>query len=363
MGFTVGSGGSSIIAEGAVTADKIADGAVSPEKLDGTGTPGATTYYRGDGAWETPAGGGEPTQHGRYSNASKGSTNDTVIQFPSAIGTPSTSDFTHNSDYATQGSVFTCVSSGWFHFDVVIMLTAGGKGINLIKNSAVSNNVDEGTKLSAETSAGAGYANALSTIRYIESGEVVYVGIGGGGALSDAGAQNISYNRILITRITGPGATGETGPAGPAGAGAITPSYARYSGVAARGSTNTNVWRFSTVHESSGSDLTYGASATDGDSFTVNTSGVYAIFAGGTTSPGAMYLFVHAGAAINNLNDPTADTTFRALAAIGGGQSAPQTSWVGYVPAGHKIWVSSDVAPYNAAGYEITNTISIARVN
>lgn len=56
MGFTVGAGGSGALADGAVTADKIADGAVSPVKLEGTGTPGATTFYRGDGAWETPDG-------------------------------------------------------------------------------------------------------------------------------------------------------------------------------------------------------------------------------------------------------------------------------------------------------------------
>lgn len=56
MGFTVGAGGSGALADGAVTAEKIADGAVSPEKLEGTGTPNDATFYRGDGAWETPAG-------------------------------------------------------------------------------------------------------------------------------------------------------------------------------------------------------------------------------------------------------------------------------------------------------------------
>lgn len=48
------------ITDSAVTGAKIADTTITPAKLDKTsgGSPGATTYYRGDGAWATPSGGG-----------------------------------------------------------------------------------------------------------------------------------------------------------------------------------------------------------------------------------------------------------------------------------------------------------------
>ena len=46
------------IANNAVVADKIANDAVTNAKIAGTGTRDATTFYRGDGTFATPAGGG-----------------------------------------------------------------------------------------------------------------------------------------------------------------------------------------------------------------------------------------------------------------------------------------------------------------
>lgn len=165
---------------------------------------------------------------------------------------------------------------------------------------------------------------------------------------------------LTQTSGVGPkGDTGATGPAGADGAGAITPSYARYTGVAARGSTNTYNWRFSTMQEESGSDLTYVASSTLGDSFTVNTSGVYAIAVGGYGNV-ACELLLHVGAAIANSVAFSA-TTMRKAGVMPAGTYTEGLNWVGYIPSGHKIWVASGSAPFNSD--PLVNSISIARVN
>ncbi|MDF2385376.1 hypothetical protein JMG10_28180 [Nostoc ellipsosporum NOK] len=43
---------------GTIGSSQIADGAVTTAKIAASGTPSATTFLRGDGSWETPAGGG-----------------------------------------------------------------------------------------------------------------------------------------------------------------------------------------------------------------------------------------------------------------------------------------------------------------
>jgi hypothetical protein len=54
-------------------------------------------------------------------------------------------------------------------------------------------------------------------------------------------------------------------------------SMVRVSGGNGYGSTNTAIFRFTTVNASQGADITYASSATLGDSFTINTAGVYAM--------------------------------------------------------------------------------------
>ena len=41
-----------------IDGSKLADNTIAPGKLQATGTPGTTTYFRGDGSWSTPTGSG-----------------------------------------------------------------------------------------------------------------------------------------------------------------------------------------------------------------------------------------------------------------------------------------------------------------
>lgn len=60
---------------------------------------------------------------------------------------------------------------------------------------------------------------------------------------------------------------------------AALPSMVRLNTTNGYGSTNTMIWRLTNVVVSQGSDITYADSATLGNSFTINTSGVYALHA------------------------------------------------------------------------------------
>ncbi|MBV8047901.1 MAG: hypothetical protein JO171_12140 [Paludibacterium sp.] len=102
------------------------------------------------------------------------------------------------------------------------------------------------------------------------------------------------------------------------------------------GSTNTMIRRFSNVVVNQGSDITYTDSAVNGASFTVNTSGVYAITYSDNFSSGSVIgLSLNANqlsAAIMYIN--AANILNLAATTPGNSQSV---SWVGYVAAGSVV--------------------------
>lgn len=103
------------------------------------------------------------------------------------------------------------------------------------------------------------------------------------------------------------------------------------------GSTNTMIRRFTNTVTNQGSDITYADSATLGGSFTINTSGVYAIsYCDDFSSVGAVGI---------SLNTTTPSTSFFSIAAAEklAGVSNPfgnyptEASWCGYLAAGSVV--------------------------
>ena len=85
------------------------------------------------------------------------------------------------------------------------------------------------------------------------------------------------------------------------GAGGSLSEYSRLTGYTGKGSTNTNIIRFTTEAESGGSDITYTADATNGDYWAISATGMYSVSAtikmsNNNTGP----LYINVAAALSN---------------------------------------------------------------
>lgn len=113
-------------------------------------------------------------------------------------------------------------------------------------------------------------------------------------------------------------------------------SMIRLAGANGYGSTNTLIRRYSSVVSNTGSDITLNQSATLGDSFTINTAGMYAIVATDSFNTSANFGISNtASVATPILNLSTSDR----LGAVGtpGADYVCQATFTGYLPAGAVI--------------------------
>ena len=133
-------------------------------------------------------------------------------------------------------------------------------------------------------------------------------------------------------------------------------SMVRLTGSNGFGTTNTAIWRFTTTVTNQGTDITYAASATNGDTFTVNTNGVYAI-----TYTNQFNATQWIGLSLNATGaDLTANIVSLAASKILSSSATSAAnypvvvSWTGYLPTGSIIMAHNGVSA--VAG---TNTASV----
>jgi hypothetical protein len=125
------------------------------------------------------------------------------------------------------------------------------------------------------------------------------------------------------------------------------PSYIRRTNGNTRGATNTNVVIFNTAAESSGSDITYVNSAANGDSFLINTSGVYSVSWTNVPTTIGVISEIRTGILDNGQGDANTRSADQQTATAYTGQ----LSWTGYVTAGNSIWAMSNGAITTAVNY------------
>jgi hypothetical protein len=101
-----------------------------------------------------------------------------------------------------------------------------------------------------------------------------------------------------------------------------------------QGSTNTAIHRFLTTVTNQGSDITYADSATLGGSFTINTSGIYAVsFSGAATAVSYQSITLNC---TQLSTSPVSLTNVSEVLSIGystAANNSTSTSWTGYLPA------------------------------
>ena len=124
------------------------------------------------------------------------------------------------------------------------------------------------------------------------------------------------------------------------------------------GSTNTKVVLWANAVESAGSDITFVASATNGDSFQVVKSGVYAVSVSMSGAAAGNSMEIQVGPSILNTND---NTQVRARQLIPNGWEMHLT-WTGYVAANEYIYLSITASAALGASYTYDKQITVAHL-
>lgn len=137
-----------------------------------------------------------------------------------------------------------------------------------------------------------------------------------------------------------------------------THSYIRRTNGKTRGSTNTNVIIYGTAAESAGTDITYNNSATLGDFFTINTSGIYAVSISAVPNTASSVLEIHVG----SLDNVGQGSKLRATGQIGGAANYNTScSWTGYIASNNVVWAFLSSAIYASSTID-QNQITITRI-
>jgi hypothetical protein len=136
-----------------------------------------------------------------------------------------------------------------------------------------------------------------------------------------------------------------------------TPSYHSVRGSTVLGSTNTLIYRWTSVVDNSGTDIVYTDSGTDGGSWAIAVSGIYNVSMS-IDSGHAGYIAIKKAAVLSNTFDAT-DIMAVGESAVG---IAMSLSWTGFCASGSDIWIAANSAT-NPTGTPINNQrCSVTRV-
>lgn len=192
-------------------------GLLALAQINASGTPSASNFLRGDGSW-AEAGDGAASHHTRHGDGTKGSTNDNIVKFGTAVGTPDSSVVSHNDlAYLTDGSIFTLLEDGVYDIRVSTAAATAGFGVYILSGTSPDNTLQ--TIIGGETQPTDATLCSFTNSRKVKfsAGDKIWVYCDT--ALADYAAYNYLH-AISIVKLT-KGQKGDTGATGAAGAGAV----------------------------------------------------------------------------------------------------------------------------------------------
>lgn len=134
-----------------------------------------------------------------------------------------------------------------------------------------------------------------------------------------------------------------------------TPSQIYVDTFGGRGSTNTRIVYFTNVQTNQGSDISYTSSAVNGDSFTINTTGLYSmVLVPHTSSGGVAGISINSSALTSDIQTLTYAQGFRGYGEAN--MPIPQTL---YLTSGDIVRVQSDASNLSANKACIFNIVKI----
>jgi hypothetical protein len=133
--------------------------------------------------------------------------------------------------------------------------------------------------------------------------------------------------------------------------------YHSVRGASARGAVNTLIYRWVTVVDTVGTDITYTDDANAGGSWGINNAGIYSVSCSIDVGH-AGYIAIKKAAAVSNTFDAT-DIQVAAEAAVG---ITTQMSWTGPCSAGDDIWIATSSATNPTGAPANNNRVTVVRV-
>jgi hypothetical protein len=298
-------GGVALVAAGAVSGD-VVGGSITLDAGDGSGTgAGGSILVTAGECGLTGSAGGDATLTGGSGNSSG---NGGVAKIQGGAG----------------GSL------------------GGSGGTALVLGGAATNSTASGGGV--EITAGFGGSGAAT------GGSVIIASGDGGGTSGNSGGINI---------VTGAVTSGTRGSITLDASDVIVANHAYHSvrGSTARGSTNTLIYRWTSIVDAVGSGITYTDSAANGGSWAISQAGIYSVSCSIDVGHNG-YVAIKRAAAVSNTFDAT-DIQVAVEALTG---YTVQLSWTGYCASGDDIWIATSAAT-NPTGTPVNNNrVTITRV-